>query len=327
MTDKSLLEPNESYDNQLKTAVFIDGDWFVFSTRAFSNAPSYYGLFQLLRNEFGSETPIYFFAGSVGNNTEYQNLVKILSDIGYIVEQSPGSIRGRGKGNSDTSLIARASSLPEEYERLVLISGDGDFVPLLQVAGEQGRQTILISLPNVTHHMLMKYANQFINLEKVLEQAKIFKNSVNSLSIIVSKNLFIEKGAFFQSYLFLRDLLEPAERQITIVDPYVDVYLLSTLQLCIKRVNIEIFTKKYPPDFCVMVNKLRKENRTLTIFKTEDYHDRVIQVDDSWWHSGHSLKDWGNKVSLVQQATDLEILVSLKNNVAALKETAVQICT
>ena len=49
-------------------------------------------------------------------------------------------------GGIDVLLSAKMAMLPPDVDRFVLVSGNSDFIPLLQVLGQKGLSTIVVGL-------------------------------------------------------------------------------------------------------------------------------------------------------------------------------------
>jgi len=113
---------------------------------------------------------------------------------------------------------------------------------------------------------------------------------------------------------FLRRLFKAARRELTLIDPYIDEDVFLMLALPLPAVMVRVFTngKKAPADAHVLAERLRREGRRVEFYGTADVHDRFFRVDHEWWHSGHSFKDLGNRVSLLRRVTSRETLGKLR---------------
>jgi hypothetical protein len=127
-----------------RTAVLIDGDWLIHATRQMGLAVDFERFGTELRHAFGVQTPIVFVL-SVDDSRPPTSLLAALEGSRFDIE----AVHVRpGKGSAaDVQLAARGASLPNDIDRLVLVSGDNDFGPLLQQARAAGRSTVLVTLP------------------------------------------------------------------------------------------------------------------------------------------------------------------------------------
>ena len=92
-----------------------------------------------------------------------------------------------------------------------------------------------------------------------------------------------------------------ARNEVGIIDPYIGVELFELLACLGKQVGVTMITdqRHLPPDLGALVARCRKEGRRLRVYSSRDIHDRYLRIDDDWWHSGHSFKDLGSRVSHV----------------------------
>lgn len=119
-------------------------------------------------------------------------------------------------------------------------------------------------------------------------------------------------GQMFDAFSLLADLVGRAEREIVLVDGYVDVHTLNILAKKRKGVavtvytsgnrltqdDVDVFNAQYPP---------------LTVLRTRAFHDRFLILDgETAYHIGASLKDAGKKcfgIDLIQDKGLTEALV------------------
>lgn len=119
-------------------------------------------------------------------------------------------------------------------------------------------------------------------------------------------------GQMFDAFSLLADLVDRAEREIVLVDGYVDVRILNILAKKREGVavtvytsgnrltqdDVDVFNAQYPP---------------LTVLHTRAFHDRFLILDGKTaYHIGASLKDAGKKcfgIDLIQDRGLTETLV------------------
>jgi hypothetical protein len=208
-------------------------------------------------------------------------------------------------GNLDIALAVDAIQAIPIVKKFVLISSDSDVAHLIEQIKKIGVHVSVIAFPFSCGYSLRKVANNFINLETLIVEYKnniklpTFKKIAKKNNIIPN-SLFIKKGECLSSYLRIRDLIISAKNKIIIIDSYIDEQILLIFTLLELDINIIIFTKKPSQvDFCTQIEKLRKEGRTIKVLKTSVFHDRFVGIDNMWWHSGHSLKNLGEKYSML----------------------------
>jgi uncharacterized LabA/DUF88 family protein len=137
-----------------------------------------YAKFRLyLKNKYNVDKA-FMFIGLVQNN---QKLYTALQAAGFILIFKP-TIRyfenGREtvKGNVDAELVLHASAIEfDNYDKAIIVSGDGDFACLVEYLDEQGK-LLKVMTPNAKYSKLLKpfstYIIQINKLKKSLEYKK-----------------------------------------------------------------------------------------------------------------------------------------------------------
>lgn len=128
-----------------------------------------------LREKYGVETA-YYFIGFVGGNSE---LYKALQLDGYILIFKP-TFRNAGgtvKGNCDAELVLQAMIDLYDYDKAIIVTGDGDFYCLVQHLRKKGKLQCVLAPNRVKCSHLLKLAagNQIAfmdNLRQRLEYKK-----------------------------------------------------------------------------------------------------------------------------------------------------------
>ncbi len=128
---------------------------------------------QYLRNKY-NVTNVYLFIGyKAGNEALYTNL----QQMGYIVTLKPTmELPDKTvKGNVDAELVLHSMIQFENYDKAIIVSGDGDFHCLVEYL-EQQSKLLLIVAPNRHYSgLLRKYNNYIVRVDLLrnsLEQKK-----------------------------------------------------------------------------------------------------------------------------------------------------------
>jgi len=311
--------------NNNVSAIFVDGDWLYYAARRLNEEIDYARLKASLTDCFGAETPTHFFCSIDPQRREQQEFVRTLNSLGYIVHLSKlcrqkdcfGNVSLVSKG-LDVALAVSAMALPEHFRTIVLLTGDSDFLPLVETAKAQGREVVLITVPLTARALVQASGKNYINLESLLKNLKRGKGipRIKSKKALPPRNMYVDKGDHFAPYLVVRSLFCSARRDIVMVDPYVDDLVLQMIPLLRKTVAITILSSKISPsDFCLQVKKLRMDGYTIHVYRTKAFHDRFLGVDRKWWHSGHSFKDLGSKDSLFSQLDDAQSVTKLSKRI------------
>lgn len=153
-----------------RTAVFIDGDWLLGVARHVRMSVDFKGLIQALRTNFGDDTPVRIHLSDFGGPVRADRHIARLESYGYSVDaaRSSGKNRAFASKGFDVRLAVRAAGLPEHFRTLVLLSGDSDFVPLIEQAKASGRNTVLITCDGYASTAVREAADRVITLNEVL---------------------------------------------------------------------------------------------------------------------------------------------------------------
>ncbi|MCD7836478.1 MAG: ORF6N domain-containing protein [Lachnospiraceae bacterium] len=120
-----------------------------------------------------------------------------------------------------------------------------------------------------------------------------------------SQKVFFD-GQIYDAFGLLVSLIQKAEKNITLIDGYVDVNTLNLLCKKNGNVSVTIYTHKKTKLSDADVNKFNAQYPTLNVKYTKAFHDRFLILDEKIaYHIGASLKDAGKKcfaVSLLQDA-------------------------
>lgn len=306
------------------TAIFIDGGWLYGVSRQIDEHINYADLYNNLINDFGKKTTIYFY-GSINPDDKRQvKFYDYLKKLGYKVYFAKPIKRGTefiSKG-LDISLTVNAIKILPSLKKFVLISGDGDFASLIELASSSV-ETIIIGIPFSTSYLLRRIKGvRFLNFETIGKNKKIKSTLLKKEKFIAPISLCFKRGDCYKSYKFIKKLMSSAKRKITIIDSYIDEQILDMVNLLDIKINIDIFTadKQKLKDLDLQVEKLEKDGRIIKVYKTNEFHARFLVVDDDWWYSDHSFKNLGEKCSLLTKP-DKKISKELSGIIDKIKTT------
>lgn len=318
--------------NQPKTAsmaaIVIDGDWLYYAAKRLNEQVNYSVLLTNFNKHFGDKTPVHIFTSIDTQKKEQRDFIQQLTSLGYNLHISRlvrrkdryGNVTVESKG-IDVSLAVFTMALSDHFQQLILLTGDSDFVPLVQQLRAKGREVVLITVPPASRALIQETEKRYvIDLERLIRNLRLGKGIPGAKgrlpNAIPPSNMYVQKGEHFAPYLVVRKLFLSADQEVVLVDPYVDDQVLYMIALLPKSVSVTIISSRISPaDFCVQVNKLRKEGYTIRIFQSKAFHDRFLGVDNQWWHSGHSFKDLGGKDSFISQIDDNPSLNKLRKSV------------
>lgn len=101
-------------------------------------------------------------------DVDHSSFLEALRRSGYEVKEKELTVRedGTSKGDWKMEIALDAVTLEPKLDCIVLVSGDGDFVPLVQVLNMRGCRTEVVSFAQSTSNELMRACHQFIPIEQ-----------------------------------------------------------------------------------------------------------------------------------------------------------------
>lgn len=113
-------------------------------------------------------------------------------------------------------------------------------------------------------------------------------------------------GQIYDAFSLIVSLIQKAEKEITLIDGYVDVGTLDLLSKKKENVSVTIYTQKRTRLTKKDVENFNAQYPALEVKYTKVLHDRFLILDrDTAYHVGASLKDAGKKcfgINLIQDA-------------------------
>jgi arsenate reductase-like glutaredoxin family protein len=150
----------------------------------------------------------------------------------------------------------------------------------------------------VTNENYIRLINKVESLD---DRVAIIEKHYKPDEYINSKLLF--NGQFYDAYTLIQSIFEKANKEIIIIDNYVDRTILDRLVNKNKNVKVTIYTHK---DKCKLLNKdiemFNRQYKNLNIRYTNKVHDRYIIIDNKkLYHLGASIKDLGKKIFSINE--------------------------
>ena len=219
----------------------------------------------------------------------------------------------------------------EEYQNLKFqigtskINTHGGVRKLPYVFTEQGVAMLASVLrTSIASMVSIKIMRAFVLMKQYISNNLIEQKYINDLVLKDSKRIdliesalleFKEKnnhlffeGQIYDAYSLLIDIFDKSQKEIIIIDNYIDRNLLNILSKTKKKVKI--VTNKYNNQDYEKY-KIQYKNVELTI--NNAFHDRFIIIDRKMlYHCGASFKDLGKKcfeISIIEESDILEKLL------------------
>ena len=149
----------------LNTYAFIDASNIIYGARTEGWLIDQKKLFDYLKRKFGINKAFFYF-GKDDNNKAQGKFLKKLESFGFTLRVKQIKRYGnRQKANCDVDLTLDMVVLKEKYDQAVVLTGDGDFLPLFEYLTKQKKIITIIAFPKNTAKELKKFAGgNFIGL-------------------------------------------------------------------------------------------------------------------------------------------------------------------
>jgi|SRR3989344_1339241 len=159
-----------------KTYAFIDASNIIYGAKEEGWFIDQKKLLIYLKKKF-KVFKAFFYYGKDSKNIKKQFFLNKLKTFGYILRVKEIKHYGkRIKANCDVDLTMDMLLKINDYNQAVVLTGDGDFVPLFQYLITKGRKIIIISSPKRTSKELKKLIGNkhidFGSLRYLLEYKK-----------------------------------------------------------------------------------------------------------------------------------------------------------
>ncbi len=147
---------------------------------------------------------------------------------------------------------------------------------------------------------MLEYDDNFRELFKALEQKQL-----------APKQGIFFNGQVFDAHIFVSDLIKKANKNIVLIDNYVDEKTLTLLSKKKPEVKANIYTKNINTKLLQDVEKFNEQYKNLILNKFKESHDWFLIIDQEIYHIGASLKDLGKKwFAFSKLHLQLEVILS-----------------
>ena len=124
--------------------------------------------------------------------------------------------------------------------------------------------------------------------------SKIFK-VIDFGPVPIKQGVFVQ-GQIFDAYTKFQELIQKAQKEIILIDNYIDLTVLDRLTAKSPGVDVIIYTQPKTPIKKLDIAKFNAQYPTLVMKNTTSMHDRFLIIDRTEiYHIGASLKDLGKK--------------------------------
>lgn len=117
-----------------------------------------------------------------------------------------------------------------------------------------------------------------------------------SISNIIPKQKIFFEGEVFDAHKFISDIIRSANKEIILIDNYIDDTVLSLFVKRSKNVKVIIYSQNFTSELLMDIKKFNLQYPPIEIRKFDLSHDRFLIIDQiKIYHFGASLKDLGKK--------------------------------
>ena len=167
---------NKKTDKAQKKATyaFIDASNIIYGARAEGWFIDQKKLFRYLKKKF-STSKAFFYYGKDSKNEKQEKFLKKLKTFGYALRVKAIKRFGeRTKANCDVDMAFYLMREIKNYDRILVLSGDGDFLPVLKYLRKIGKEIIILSRGSRTAREIRQFAgNKFMDFNYLREMIKI----------------------------------------------------------------------------------------------------------------------------------------------------------
>lgn len=182
-----------------------------------------------------------------------------------------------------------------EYYNLDVIISVG-----YRVKSKQGTQFRIWATNVLRDYLLKGYAmNQ--RMDRIENNYESLSKEVERISLqiktqqIPTQGIFFD-GQIFDAYAFASSLIKKAEKEIILIDNYIDESTITHLSKKAEKVNALLLTKAFGKKMALDLKKANEQFENIEAKELTVSHDRFLIIDrKELYHLGASLKDLGKK--------------------------------
>lgn len=225
----------------------------------------------------------------------------VRQDLLGLVDAAP-SIELIVDARPEVALLELGHALIEVAERLILVSADGFFRPLLQAAEATGRPTVVVS------PLALPQAALSVVASRVLSASEIVLPEVG----------LVAPGKGDEALFAVRTRFEVANSRIVVLDPYTNETTIRLMAVGARKARLILVAGRLSPEARTEARQVIEAGASFSVFQSRDLHDRWFAVDSVWFHSGGSLKDLGRKWSRIARVDDPQEAIQTEQMLAEL---------
>jgi len=159
------------------TYSFVDASNIIYGARAEGWMIDQKKLIDYLKTKFKSEKT-YFYFGKIKGNYKQVNFLEKLKNFGFTLRvKDVKQIGKKFKANCDVDLTMDMLLDRDKYNKAIVLSGDGDFLPLYEYLKiKEKKRIVIMAFSKITAKDIKKFAKKefiaFENQKYLLERKK-----------------------------------------------------------------------------------------------------------------------------------------------------------
>lgn len=271
--------------------------------------------------------------------------VMLDKDLAFLYQVETGALNRAVKRNIKRFPESFCFQLSEgEYENLrcqfgissLEVNGYGGRRYLPYVFTEQGIAMLSAVLrSDVAIQVSIQIMNTFVEMRRFMANNSLVLNRINEIEVKqlsyqkdtdekfdkvfqyiseheeVSQKIFFE-GQIYDAFSLLTELVSKAEKQIILIDNYVDISTLNILAKKKDNVSVHLYTVKKTRLTETDINNFNQQYPSIEMQYTGEFHDRFLIIDEVLgYHIGASLKDAGKKCFAINKIEDKATIESI----------------
>ncbi len=147
-------------------------------------------------------------------------------------------------------------------------------------------------------------------------KAQLIRLYESSKSATVHDEQVFPKGTQYEAFKAVTSIMRTATKEIVVVDNYLDSSILEMIEAISSKPAVRLLTFKPSADFKIAVMAFQRQYgpRVEVKLHQREVHDRVIIIDDKdFFALGASIKDLGDKLSLLNKLEDSVAVARLRS--------------
>ena len=218
------------------------------------------------------------------NNIEKEELVTICDRFIPLKHSSSNPYAFTEHGIAMLSSVLRSSNAVEVNIQIMRA-----FIALRRFV--QNNSKIFTEIDSIKKHQL-EHDIHLIESDRKIDE--LF-DKMDRYKIEDKQGIFFQ-GQIFDAYAKFESFIAEAEKEIVLIDNYVDLTVLERFAKKKNGVKVRIYTYPKTKITPLDIQKFNEQYPTLELKHTEKIHDRFLIIDNkTLYHIGASLKDLGKK--------------------------------